>query len=664
MRIALATVGALVTVYVLQLAFGPLEDPLATPVEGLLTNISMIGAGLIVAVRAVLRSEERMAWSLFAAGVLSWGLGDLYGTLAFSGSDDAPFPSLADLGYVGFYPLVYAGLMLLLRARLPRFSPLLWIDGVIGALGAAAVGAAFLFAAVVVSTEGAPATVATNLAYPLGDLLLLSLVVGALVVTGRTSAKGWGGLAWGLVIFAIADALFLAATAGGGYVHGALFDAGWSLGGLMIAVAAWRPVGQVTGASAEGWQTLVVAVGFALVALAVLVVDHFAAINLLALGLAVAALLAVLARLVLTFGDNVRMLRASRQEALTDPLTGLANRRSLTLDLARDLELASGESGFVLALFDLDGFKQYNDTFGHPAGDALLVRLGHKLTTAVGRRGGAYRMGGDEFCVLAPLPEDGGLGVVDAACAALSEQGESFSLECSQGAVLLPVEAGAADEALRIADQRLYRHKYSRRGTASRQTTDALLRALTERHPDLDGHVQGVGSLVEATARRLGIEEAELDSLRLAGELHDIGKMAIPDAILDKPGTLNESEWSFVRRHTMIGERIVTAAPALIPLARLVRSSHERLDGAGYPDGLSGEEIPFGARIVAVCDAFDAMVSDRPYRAAMSADDALQELRRCAGSQFDPTVVEAFCDVARSEARTGARGGGDEPAVA
>jgi two-component system, cell cycle response regulator len=648
--VGLVALGVLLALYVFQLLFDPLEDLLATQVEGLLTNISMLGAGALCAFRAWARKEERLAWSLLSVGVLSWGVGDLYYTLAFWGDEDAPFPSLADVGYIGFYPAVYAGLVFLLRERLPKVSPLLWVDGLIGGLAAAAVGAAVLFTAVLASTEGPPATVATNLAYPLGDLVILSLVVGTLVATGRAAASAWAWIAVGLLVFSVSDALFLMATAEGGYVHGALFDAGWNAGGTAIAVAAWWPVWRVTVSPVEGWRTIVLPICFALVALDVLVVDHFARTNALALGLAVASLLAVLARLVMTFGDNIRMLRASRHEALTDSLTGLHNRRRLTLDLAGVFEDAEAGRA-TLALFDLDGFKQYNDNFRHAAGDALLARLGHKLAAAVGERGTAYRMGGDEFCVLTKVGDGDSAGIVDDAAGALSESGESFTLGCSRGTALLGLEAHSPEEALRVADQRMYRDKHARRGTPSRQTTDALLRALIERHPALDVHVQGVGDLVEATGRRLDVEEEELERIRLAGQLHDIGKMAIPDEILDKPGPLAESEWSFVKRHPLIGERIVSAAPALTAVARLVRSSHERLDGGGYPDGLSGEEIPFGARIISACDAFDAMVSSRPYRPAMSVPEALEELRRCAGSQFDPQVVEAVHDVVGERVR-------------
>jgi diguanylate cyclase (GGDEF)-like protein/putative nucleotidyltransferase with HDIG domain len=293
----------------------------------------------------------------------------------------------------------------------------------------------------------------------------------------------------------------------------------------------------------------------------------------------------------------------------------------------------------VLALFDLDGFKHYNDSYGHPAGDALLQRLGAKLADHVAGPGSAYRMGGDEFCVLL----SGGSEADVAACAgALTEHGDGFTITCSFGAIAVPVEADDAGEALRIADQRMYAHKHSGRSSARNQSRDVLLRALAERNPELGEHISGVAELAEAVARWMHLDEEQVDHVRHAAALHDVGKMAIPDAILDKPAALDEAEWEFIRRHTIIGERIVAAAPALRPVAALVRSSHERWDGAGYPDALAGEEIPLGARIVSVCDAFDAMVADRPYRAGMDAAEALAELERCSGTQFDPEVVAAF----------------------
>jgi HD-GYP domain-containing protein (c-di-GMP phosphodiesterase class II) len=188
----------------------------------------------------------------------------------------------------------------------------------------------------------------------------------------------------------------------------------------------------------------------------------------------------------------------------------------------------------------------------------------------------------------------------------------------------------------------MYAQKNAGRTSASRQSKDVLLSALAERNPDLRAHLRGVGDLAEATALRLGLSHDEVEQVRHAAELHDVGKVAVPDAILTKPGPLDADEWAFIRRHTLIGERIVSAAPALGRVARLVRSSHERWDGHGYPDALAGDEIPLGARIVAVADAFDAMTSRRPYSLPRPPEAALEELRRCAGTQFDAQVVEAF----------------------
>jgi putative nucleotidyltransferase with HDIG domain len=180
---------------------------------------------------------------------------------------------------------------------------------------------------------------------------------------------------------------------------------------------------------------------------------------------------------------------------------------------------------------------------------------------------------------------------------------------------------------------------------------DVLLRALAERHPDLDGHSCDVAALAETTAIRLGLESEEVEAVRQAAQLHDIGKVAIPEAILHKPGALDDDEWVYMRRHSEIGERIIAEAPSLARVAAMVRASHERFDGAGYPDKLAGEDIPLGARIVSVCDAFDAMIAERPYSAAVSIEDAERELRRCAGTQFDPVVVEAFCASRSANAR-------------
>ncbi len=349
--------------------------------------------------------------------------------------------------------------------------------------------------------------------------------------------------------------------------------------------------------------------------------------------------------------ENARLLKGSRIEAVTDDLTGVRNRRALTADLERRSNPATANTPSMLVLFDLDGFKQYNDTFGHPAGDALLARMAGRLEAAVDGLGDAYRMGGDEFCVLAPASLAEGPLLIRAA-SALSESGEAFGIGCSYGKALMPAEAASAEEALRIADQRMYAAK-TERSSASRQSTDVLLKVLSERSPALGVHRSGVAQLAEDTAGALGLPEHEVTRIRLAAELHDIGKVAIPTEILNKSSTLDRREWEFIRSHTEIGERIVRAAPSLSHTAELVRSSHEWHDGHGYPDSLSGEDIPIGASIISVCDAFDAMVSDRPYGMGRTTAEALTELARCSGTQFRPDVVTAFAAPAEARADAG-----------
>jgi diguanylate cyclase (GGDEF)-like protein len=330
-----------------------------------------------------------------------------------------------------------------------------------------------------------------------------------------------------------------------------------------------------------------------------------------------------------------------REQAVTDALTGLGNRRRLSADLGIALEHAA-ETPALLLLFDLDGFKAYNDTFGHLAGDQLLTRLGAKLADAVAAHGSAYRLGGDEFCALLRLDGEDVDDVIARAAAALRDSGKQFAIRASFGAVLLPHEADSPDHALQLADERMYAQKRGRAAGPRDQARDVLLLTMRAKQPELDDHSSEVAHLAVRVARQLGLTGEELDEVARAAELHDVGKVGIPDTILNKPGPLDATEWEFMRQHTILGERILNAAPALRPVARLVRSSHERWDGAGYPDQLAGEDIPLGARIVAVCDAYEAMTADRAYRKALLPQAARQELSANAGTQFDPAVVAAF----------------------
>jgi two-component system, cell cycle response regulator len=610
-----------------------------------LYNLVILLPGVACLIRAAVGPGSRLAWGAFGAGLVTWAAGDVYWTLALQGMQDVPYPSLADAGYLATIPLFFVGIAVLTKRAVGHFGAAGWLDGAIAGLAAAAAGTALLAPALVGLTQGDAAAVATNLAYPLGDLLLISFVAAAALVVGRRGATTFLLIGAGLAVWAIADAIYLVVEATSSYRVGWL-DLLWPVGALLLASASCVPEPPAVERPPRRSSIAVPAI-CALVALTILTLDHFESLIEAAVWLAVATLLAVVLRLALAFRENDALVRSLRDDAVTDSLTGLGNRRRLFDRI--DAEVARASPGTLLAILDLDGFKQYNDTFGHPAGDALLRRLGAKLRAAVDGHGDAYRLGGDEFCVLLRANERTAPGIVDAARAALAEQGDGFEITASCGTVDLAAEGITASEAMRAADRAMYEEKVNRKGRLENQTRELLLRILREREPRLSDHVQDVASLARRVGREIGLDAEQMDVLIRAAEFHDVGKIGIPEEILHKAGPLDDLEWALMRKHTLIGERILGAAPAMAPIAAAVRASHERWDGAGYPDGVAGEDIPLAARIVFICDAFDAMRAERPYSPAMSADDAIAEIRRNAGTQFDPRLAEIFCRIVERE---------------
>ena len=606
------------------------------------TAAEVLAVGICLA-RVVARREDRWAWGLIAFGLLTWTAGDLVWTLWLNNLANPPFPSIADPLYLAMYPSMYAALMLLIRSRRGRVLAEQWLDGGMVALALASVGTGLILPTVLHLGQGRLIEDTVNFAYPLGDLTLLVFVVVAFALSSWRPDRLWLCLGAALVVVAVADLLFTYLEAKGTYVTGGILDTMWPASMALLAVAAWQPSGRRSSQPAASFQVIVLPLACAALSVGVLVDAAFTHITPTAVALAAGSLLIGIVRAGLTFLENIRMLRHSAQDAVTDGLSGLGNRRRLMRDLDAAIADADGDHPQTLVFFDLDGFKRYNDTFGHPAGDALLARLGAALPAAIGDRGRAYRLGGDEFCLLLSGRFATDDPLIGAATAALTEQGTTFSVSASRGVAIVPDEATTTTSALQLADQRMYGAKVRTSRTTPSRSHDVLMRVLSERAPDLHYHGYGVGQLVRDLGHDFGLGPDQVDELLRAAELHDVGKLGIPDAILDKPGPLNEDEWQLMRQHAAIGERILDADPVLQPVARLVRASHERWDGAGYPDGLAGTAIPLGARIIAACDALDAMTSDRCYQRARSLPEALAELRRCAGTQFDPQVVTALC---------------------
>jgi diguanylate cyclase (GGDEF)-like protein len=610
--------------------------------EDWLYNGLLLGAAALCLIRARLVKEEARAWMVIGGGLLSWSLG-VFITTAWPSEAQGNFPTLSDLLSLGFYPAAYAGLILLLRARVQRFFVTLWLDGLVGVLALGALVAASLFPAILSSTGAQGTAVLADLSYPVADVLLVGFVLWVVALTGWRPGRTLGLVAVAFVLGALVDGFSLWSAATGHSTVTTGLDWLWPASTLLLATAAWQPPRPSGLIRLSGLRPLLVPSLFAASSLGLLALSRAWPIDTVAFALASATLAAVIARMALTFAENLQMVDRSRLQAITDAVTGLGNRRLLMSDLRDLLQITHQSDPCMLVLFDLDGFKRYNDTFGHLAGDALLARLGSKLKDSMVGRGCAYRLGGDEFCALIRAHGPEAALAIQEATEALSEHGSGFSVTTSYGAVDIPNEADDSTLALQIADQRLYAHKGERQGGESHQTSAVLKQVLQEREPELWGHLDNVASMSREIGRRMGLSTEELDEVTRAAELHDIGKLAVPDTVLRKPGRLDQFERTIMQQHTLVGERILGAAFALRPVAKLVRATHEHFDGNGYPDGLAGENIPLGARIIAVCDAFEAMTSDRPYQLAIPRSQALAELRRCAGTQFDPAVVEAFC---------------------
>jgi diguanylate cyclase len=424
----------------------------------------------VIAVRAWLYREGRAAWACFAAALASYLVGNAVYALGYHHQLAVDRPFWPDLGWMAFYPLAYVALLLMLRDRVSRLSAATWVDGLVTSLTAAAFGAAFAVTAVLDATHGSAGAVGTSLAYPIGDTILLVLVLGSVTVLGRGAGAAWWWLAAGLAAFAGTDVDYVVQVARDTYTPGTVLDLGWGAAFLCFGLAALQPPRRGVSRRLEGRAGLVLPGACAVAALVLLFLGYLRHGDVVPGALALGAVLAALARTTLSFRE-VRALADSRRQARTDELTGLPNRRAVyeALD-AVDVQLAAGRGAAVLVV-DLDRFKEINDSLGHAAGDALLRQVGPRLAGRLRTGDLVGRLGGDEFVVLcADLP------VAEAELLARRMRqelqrpfrfgGMALAVDASIGVAVAPLQCGSAEELLQLADLAMYRAKATRTGSA------------------------------------------------------------------------------------------------------------------------------------------------------------------------------------------------------
>jgi diguanylate cyclase (GGDEF)-like protein/putative nucleotidyltransferase with HDIG domain len=370
--------------------------------------------------------------------------------------------------------------------------------------------------------------------------------------------------------------------------------------------------------------------------------------------------------------QNARDYREKLELAIRDPLTGLYNRRFFFEALEKEVHRTERYGSPVsLALFDVDDFKSINDTGGHAMGDDVLRSIGRIVEGIIRPTDSFARIGGEEFALL--MPETGqldGLLVAERIRTAISRHSilPDRRVTFSGGVASCPQDATAREELQRHADSALYwakRHGKDMCAVASEVVVEAddgdregsiahlyaLVATIDDSHLHTRDHSENVAAYAVALGQALGLDRERVVALRRAALLHDIGKVAVREAVLTKPSALTDAEYDAIKLHPVVGATMLTHA-GLRREASWVRHHHERLDGAGYPDRLAGGDIPLEARIIFVADSFEAMTSDRPYRAGMDVEDAVAELRRCSGTQFEPRIVDALVDLVQTSQLT------------
>lgn len=426
-----------------------------------------LSVALLCLARFLVRRPGRSVGLAFGLGLAAWAVGDTIFTLESQGGASPPTPSVADAFYLMMYPLAYLGIMLIIRDEVRSFKASTWLDGAVAGLGAAAICAAFVFDTIVQSAHGSPAAVAVDLAYPIGDLILMTFAIGALVVVPGLPARLLALVA-GCLVMAVGDTVYLFQNAAGTYQAGTILDSTWMAAIFLLSLTVWQRVGTRRSDDAVQGPGFVLPAIAASAAVVIIFVGNWVHVGGVALGLTVATLVLVGVRAALSRHELDALTRANHQQAITDELTGLGNRRLLTSELDAIFAGHDGawepDEALALLMIDLDHFKEINDSFGHPTGDGLLRMIGPRLASVTRASDVVVRLGGDEFAVLLTGADvEFALSVAQRITAEIEPPfaiaGSSLHVGASIGIALTPKHASNAIELMRCADVAMYRAK-------------------------------------------------------------------------------------------------------------------------------------------------------------------------------------------------------------
>jgi two-component system cell cycle response regulator len=619
------------------------------------------------------RPRPKLPWLLLGASQLVYFAADATFYFAHYVLDSKAFPAPADALYLAHYPLVLAGLLLLIRRRTPgRDLPGL-VDASVLAVVAALLSWLFLIAPTARFDSPTLAKV-TSLAYPVMDLALLAMALRLMLGVGRRPPSFFL-LSGNLLAFFAADTVYSYQQLMGTYHPGSPLEAIWLGGELALGAAALHPsmtrLAERSPTIDTGLSPVRVAALFAaaLVAPAILLVqDIGGSLHDVPVTATACALL-----FALTLIRMAGLVADQRRLAITDALTGLRTRRFLEAQLPVEIARARRAGGSVaLFIVDVDHFKSVNDRYGHPAGDRALAEIAGRLRAASREGDVLARYGGEEFALLsADVAADELALVAERLRARVADApiqlacGSAVAVTVSVGTASCPLHTGAPTELVAMADRALYRAKSQGRDRVvvgdcpeAMPTTAAvsgdqvpMVDFLQRVADEIDGwmssyeHSQAIGRWVSALSVEMGHDRAVTLRAGLAGRLHDIGKIVVPRDILTKPTALSDEEWAMLRHHPYHGARLALVVPGFERIADIIGQHHERFDGSGYPNHLAGSDILLEARILAVCDSWAAMRSDRPYQMMLTEDQAREQVRKGRGSQFDPDVADLFLDL-------------------